>query len=163
MAFLTNGFNIGTDISLTITNNYGDILPLDFLGLVMEFDSESLDRELDVVPISDGGVPLFMTIPAGWRGRMMFTRTNGRFQEFWAEIFNAYHQNGIIPIWTLIASVLNRDGGIDDYLYSGAQFSKPRPGNYRSEKEVDMQMEFRASLMTSTGVVVPVLPLLLAA
>lgn len=161
--FSLAGFNIGTDVSITVLDNYGDVFPLDSLGLLMELDSESLDKELDVVPISDGGVPLFMTIPAGWRGRMMFTRTNGNFQQMFTEIFNAYFANGVIPIFSLQGSILNRDGSIDEFLFSGVQFSKPRLGNFRAEKEVDMQMEFRASTLSGTGVIVPFLPLLAAA
>ena len=65
--FVLNGFKIGTDVAVTMQDNLGDIFPLASLGLLTEFDSESLDRELEVVPITMGGVPLFMTIWAGAR------------------------------------------------------------------------------------------------
>lgn len=155
--FVLNGFSIGTDFSATMLDNFGDIFPLDSLGFLMEFDSESMDREIEVVPISQGGVPIFMTIWAGVRGRMMFTRTNGNFQNLIMDLMNAYFSNGVTPVFTIQATILNRDGSFDEMQYSGVQLSKPRFGNYRAEKEVDQQVEFRASLATRTGAAAPFL------
>lgn len=151
MSFNINGFNVGTDFSATVLSNIGITFPLDNFGLLMEADMESMDREIDVVPISGGGVPVFQTIWAGLRGRFMFTRQNGNLQQAIADLMAAYHGAGIIPNFTVMCSVLNRDGSIDEYILTGVQFSKPRFGNFRSEKEVDMQIEFRASLMVTTG------------
>lgn len=151
MGFNLNGFNVGTDFSATMSDNFGDIFPLDALGLLMEFDSQSLDKEIDVVPISQGGVPVFMTLWSGVRGTMGFTRTNNNLQSLIMGLMNSYYTAGITPIFNIGASVLNRDGSIDEFMYTGVQLSKPKFGHYAAEKEVDMGLEFRASLLTATG------------
>jgi len=149
--FSVNGFNVGTDFSATLQDNFGDLFPLDSLGLLTEFDSESMDRELEVIPISGGGVPVFQTIWAGVRGRIMYARTNGSLANVVTGLMSAYHDAGIIPQFSMASAVLNRDGSIDEYLHTGLQLSRSRFGNYRSEKEVDQQVEIRAGRMIVTG------------
>lgn len=157
MTVSIQGFNVGTDASFVVADNFGDYFPLELLGPVMDFESEALDRELEVVPISNGGVPEFQTVWAGVRGRITYTRVNGQFQQIVADLMSAYFDFGIIPIFTIGGAVLNRDGSIDEYLYTGVQFSRPRLGDYRAEREVTMGLEFRASRMFVTGPSVPVL------
>ena len=157
MPFTVQGFNVGTDFSAMLMDNFGDIFPLSQFGLVMDFESESLDRELEVVPISDGGVPLFQTIWAGVRGRISFTRQNGQLQQMISDLMGAYHDFGVIPEFEIAAAVVNRDGSVDEYLYHAVQLSRPHFGDYRAEKEVTMRLEFRASRMVVTGSAVSVL------
>jgi hypothetical protein len=157
MAFFINGFNVGTDFVASMTDNFGDAFPLDAFGLMTEFESESLDRELEVVPINRGGVPMFQTIWAGMRGRMGFVRSNANLSSLMIDLMRSYHRFGVIPIFTLQAAVLNRDGSLDEYLYDGVQLSRPRIGNFRAEKEVDQAIEFRASTISRTGAGAPFL------
>jgi hypothetical protein len=145
------GYNVGTDASVTISDQFGDVFPADLLGHLMEFDSESEDTELKIIPITNGGVPIYQTIPGGYMGNMQFARVNGNFQAMVSELWNAYHQQGLITQLSLTLNVLNRDGSVDEYLWSNMQIKKPRFGNFRHEKEVDMRMGFSASLMTISG------------
>jgi hypothetical protein len=138
------GFNVGTDAVITIADDQGDSFPAEALSHIMEFDSESEDTELKIVPISGGGVPIHMTIWSGVRGRMMFTRVSGAFQAMILELMSSYYNAGLIPIWTIYLTVMNRTMTIDEYIYTGTQFSRPRFGNFRATKEVDMQIEFRS-------------------
>lgn len=145
------GYNVGTDASVTIADQFGDVFPADLLGHLMEFDSEADDTELKIVPITNGGVPIFQTIPGGYSGNMQFTRVNGAFQAMVAELYGLYHSQGLITQLSISVSVLNRDGSVDEYLFSNCQIKKPRFGNFRHEKEVDMRLGFSASLMTISG------------
>jgi hypothetical protein len=151
MAFFVAGYNVGTDFSASMLDNFGDAFPLDAFGLMTEFESESLDKELEVIPINQGGVPVFQTIWAGVRGRMGFVRSNTNLTSLVIDLMQTYHKFGVIPIFTMAASVLNRDGSIDEYIYTGVQLSRPRFGNFRSEKEVDQAIEFRAGRLKRTG------------
>ena len=151
MAVFLNGFNIGTDLSATVTNDFGDNFTLEALGLLTEFEVESLDKELEVMPISQGGVPVFQTVWSGWRGRLGFARADFSLQQMAIDMQDAYFNNGVITQFSMFVSVLNRNGSIDEYQLTGVQFSKPKPGNFRAEKEVDMTMEFKASRMSGTG------------
>jgi hypothetical protein len=151
------GFNIGTDSSIIIADDYGDVFPAEALSHLMEVDYESEDVELKIIPITGGGVPIYMTIWAGIRGHLLFTRVSGGMQAMIASLMDAYFTNGTVPFFTLTQTVLNRDGSMDSYLLTGGQWSRPRFGNYRATKEVDMRLEFRASQMTLTGGVSPFL------
>lgn len=146
-----NGFNVGTDFSATMVNNFGDIFPLEELGNLTEFESESLDKELEVTPISNGGVPIFQTIWGGVRGSIGFARANANLESMVMDLMSAYHDAGVIPQFTLSAAVLNRDGLVDTYTLTGMQLSKPKFGSYTGLKEVDQRIEFRASRMKKSG------------
>ena len=151
------GFNIGVDASVTIADDVGDVFPAEALSHITEFDSESEDTELKVTPISGGGVPIHMTIWNGVRGRMMFARVSGAFQAMIVELMDMYYDEGQVPFFTVYVDVMNRDGTIDEYVYTGVQFTRPRFGNYRATKEVDMQLEFRAARCSLAGGVTPFL------
>lgn len=157
------GFNIGTDASVTVADNFGDAFPVDHLGLMMAFESDYDDTEIKVVPITGGGVPLFQTVWVGGHGNLMFTRRNGNLEQMILELANAYHHAGIIPVFSLLTSVLNRDGSVDERLYTGVQFNRPKFGNYRALKEVDQALQFSFGLCTPVGGATPFLTGLAAA
>ena len=148
---VVNGYNVGTDASLTITDNYGDSFSADQLGYLMDFESESEDVQLKITPVTNGGVPIYQTIWNGISGKMTFTRANANFQQAFMDLMNAYYTNGVIPQFTISLNVRDRNGAIDEYLYTGVQFEKPRFGNYRATKEVDMSLAFKASQMQPNG------------
>lgn len=154
---VVNGFNIGTDCSVVISDSFGDLFPAEALGHLIEFEAETMDHELEVVPITLGGAPIFQTIWAGARGRMSFARYNGVLTQFILSLMAAYHELGIIPQFSITENVLNRDGTVDEYLFTGVQFNKPRFGNFRAQKEVDQTIEFRASRMIGVGAITPLL------
>lgn len=162
MPLSVQGFNIGTDISVVIQDSSGDIIYATDLGQLMDFDAEAEDIELKIVPISNGGVPIIQDIPAGWRGSLMFTRVNGAFNQFRIDTENAFFDSGLIQQFTIQCSVLNRDLSVDEYQFIGVQFVKPRFGNFRADKEVDMRMDFRAARLLTTGASTPLLSLLAA-
>lgn len=157
------GYNIGTDLSVVVSDDQGDVFPLEALGHVMDFESEADDSELKIVPISNGGKPLFQTIWVGGHGTIMFSRVNGNLQKMTLELMAAYHQAGLIPIFSLSTNILNRDGSVDGYLYTGVQFSKPKFGGYRALKEVDQNLSFSWSDCVATGGAAPFLAGLAAA
>src|ERR1039458_4653290 len=145
------GYNIGSDAACVITDDGGDVFPLDALGHVMDIDTEANDSVIKVVPISNGGVPIFQVVWDGGTGKFMFTRVNGNLQRMVLDIMAAYHQRGIIPQFTLSISILNRDGTVDEYLYTGVQFTKPKFGNFKAMKEVDQTLDFVWSQCVATG------------
>jgi hypothetical protein len=151
MAVTVQGFNIGTDASVTISDSFGDVFTANDLGYLMDFDSEADDSEIKITPITGGGVPVFQTVWNGGRGRLMYTRMNGNFQQMILDLMAAYYSSGIIPQFALSLSVLNRDSSVDEYLYTGMQFTKPKFGNFRALKEVDQAVDFVWSQCVATG------------
>lgn len=146
-----NGFNVGTDLSFTVTDSLGDVFIDGDLALLTEFESESEDQELKYVPITTGGVPIYQTLWSGIRGHMMFARFGNAFTQLFIDLQNAYYVNGIIPQFQMLVSVRNRDSSIDEYLYTGMQFNRPRFGTFRATREVDLRVEFKAATIQTTG------------
>lgn len=152
-----NGYNVGTDVSLSISDSYGDVFPAEALAHITEFDCESDDVEIKVTPISFGGVPIYQTVWNGIRGRLMFARVNGSFQSMVINLMDSYFNLGNIPFFTITETVMNRDGTVDEYMYVGCQWVRPRFGNFRATKEVDMSFDFRAQRAVLTGALTPFL------
>lgn len=151
------GYNIGTDIGVSVADNFGDAFPIDALGLMMDFDSTADSSIIKVVPITNGGKPLFQTVWNGGTGKISFTRVNGNLQSMALELMAAYHTLGIIPVFSIAASILNRDGTIDEYLYSGVQWNMPHFGNFAALKEVNQSIDFSWSDCIKTGAASPFL------
>lgn len=159
----TAGYNIGTDASVVVTDNYGDVFPLDSLGHVMDIDTEADDTAIKIVPISNGGKPVHQVVWAGGHGNFLFTRVNGNLQRMILDLMQAYHERGVIPQFALSINVLNRDGTVDEYLFTGVQFTKPRFGNFKAMKEVDQRLDFVWADCIATGGSQPFLQALAAA
>jgi hypothetical protein len=156
------GYSIGTDIGVVVSDDQGDFFPIDALGLLMDFDSQATDSLIKIVPITNGGKPLFMTVWVGGHGRMMFTRQNGNLQAMILELMSAYHTQGLIPQFSIATNILNRDGTVDEYLYSGVQWTTPHFGNFKALKEVDQALDFSWSDCVKTGGATPFLTALAA-
>src|SRR6185312_1608192 len=142
MAVTVNGYNVGTDSSLTVLDSFGDVFMSDDLGYLMSFESEATDQMNKITPISQGGVPILQTIWNGGTGSLMYTRFGPSFQQLFLDLASAYHDSGTIPQFQVSLNVKNRDGSIDEYLYAGVQFTRPRFGTFRGIREVDMRVDF---------------------
>ena len=150
---IINGFNVGTDVNFVLQDQYGDVLSASMLGHLIEFESQSNDKPLEVTPITTGGVPVYQTVWNGITGDMRFARVNGVFQQVFSDLMASYFVAGIIPQMTLQTQVRNRDGSVDTYMHIGFQFSKPRFGSFVATKEVDLRVSWMASTMVSkTGI-----------
>lgn len=151
VAINNSAYNIGTDVSIVVSDDQGDVFPLDALGHVMDFDTDADDTEVKVTPISNGGKPLFQTVWAGGHGRIMFTRVNGNLTRMVLELMAAYHDVGLLPIFALSTNILNRDGSVDEFIYTGVQWNRPKFGNFRALKEVDQSLDFSWSDCRAVG------------
>jgi hypothetical protein len=157
------GFNIGTDASVSAEDNFGDSFPLGALGRLMTFESDVDDAEVKIIPIDNGGVPIFQTVWSGGHGMIGFTRLNGNLEQMIIDLMTAYHSFGIIPEFTVFSSILNRDGSIDERMYKGVQFNKPKFGRFAAIKDVDQGLGFSFGRVVSTGGATPFLTGLAAA
>lgn len=157
MATVINGYNVGTDVSFAIMDQYGDVFSEDMMGLMTEFDMRSTDIKLKVTPINNGGVPVNQTLPNGLRGTMLFVRTGPSFAQLYMDIQNGYYDAGTISQFYISMNVRNRNGTIDEYQISGLQFADWNFGNFRGTKEVDLHLAFEASQMYGSGTLAAVL------
>jgi len=162
VAFGINGsFNIGQDVSVVWQHlESGVVIPASAFGHLMEFDASQEDTVLKIIPITDGGRPKLNTVYHGWRGHMMFTRFNGNLTGVLGTLEANFYKARQLSHWNFQATVLNRDGTTDQYLWVNGVVTAGTQGNWRSDKEVDMRVEFQAESMQVTGGVGVLIPLL---
>lgn len=146
-----NGFNVGTDVSFAISDQFGDVIPAGLMGHLIEFESQSNDKSIEVIPITTGGIPIYQTVWSGITGDMRFARVNGYYQQAFSDLMDLYFASGVIAQMVLQARVRNRDGSVDTYVYTGFQFSKPRFGAFHATREVDLRVSWMASTMVSAS------------
>jgi hypothetical protein len=151
VATVINGFNIGSDVSFAIMDQYGDVFSEDMLGLMTQFDIRSVDVKMKVTPISNNGVPINQVIPNGLRGTMTFVRIGPAFSQLYMDLSQGYFTAGIITQMYIMMNVRNRDGSVDEYQLDGVQLSDWDFGDFRGTKEVDCKMSIEASQMYGSG------------
>jgi hypothetical protein len=156
--FVLNGFNIGQDISVQFQSDGGvagglggGTFTADNLGHLMNFSAEIIDKEIDVIPISNLGRPLYDTVYHGWRGKLTFTRVNGQLTNLLADLMNKFFNSGTRVHFNISVTVLNRDGTTDRVNFTQCSLSKGTFGDFKADKEVDQSFSFRAQNMTSTA------------
>ncbi len=153
MPVVTNisGYNVGSDVSFAIMDQYGDVFSEDMMGLLTQFDLRSVDLKLKVTPINRGGRPQLQTLPNGLRGTMTFVRVGPAFNQMYMDLSAGYFGAGIIPQFYIAMNIRNRDGSVDEYQIDGVQFSDWNFGDFRGTKEVDLRLSIEASEMYGSG------------
>lgn len=145
------GYNVGSDVSFAIMDQYGDVFNESMLGLLTQFDIRSVDVKMKVTPISNGGVPVNQVIPNGLRGTMTFVRVGPAFSQLYMDLSQGYFDSGIISQMYIMMNIRNRDGSVDEYQLDGVQFSDWDFGDFRGTKEVDLKVSLEASQMYGSG------------
>lgn len=158
-----NGFSIGTDLSATLSDEYGDVFPAGDLGHLRSIDLNFDMETLKIQPITRGGRPLYLSIPSGLTGNMRFTRFNGSITSIFTNLYNAFYTAGLLPKWTLSMKVANRDGTTDSYLVTGMVLARPSFGTFEDIREVDQALEFMGETVLSTSNLASIVPALTAA
>jgi len=155
-----NGYNIGTDISLTMSNDFGDQFTAVSLGHLMRVEATMDFEQLKVTPITGGGLPLYEAVPNGASGTMEFTRYNGGMTAVFANLMNAFYNQGILPHWNIEVNVMNRDMTVDAYNFQGAVFSRPQFGNFDGIRETTQTLEFAFNRIAMPANVTSLIPAL---
>lgn len=144
---ITGDINVGQDISITFTNDTGQVVPADSLGLVMNFTAKSENIKLKVTPISHRGRARRRSIPNGWNGSIKWTRINGNVTKLIAGLSNDFYETGALRLFSLSATITNRDGSQDKYLFTNCSLSDGDFGNFEANKEVEQELSFEAEAM----------------
>lgn len=146
-----NGFNVGSDVSFAIMDQFGDVFSESMLGLMTQFDIRSVDTKMKVTPISQGGVPVLQNIPNGLRGTMTFVRVGPAFSQLYVDLSQGYFNAGLISQMSIEMTIRNRDGSTDNYQIDGVQLSDWDFGDFRGTKEVDCRLSIEAAQMYTAG------------
>ncbi len=148
---VNNAFNIGTDVSGTLADAYGDNFSLADLGNLMTINVTFDMQEIKIIPITNGGKPIYLSIPSGLTGSMEFTRVNGALTSLFTSLYDAFYNAGLLPHFSLSLNVLNRDGNVDEYLLPQLVLQRPDFGNFNRIEEVPQRLEFSGPTIVSVG------------
>jgi hypothetical protein len=157
-----NGFNIGTNITVTISDQFGDVFNAGDLGHLQEIGANFDMEMLKISPITRGGKPMYLAIPSGLSGTMRFTRFNGALTSMFTQLYQLYYNNGILPKFTITVSVINPDSTTDQYIFTGVVFSRPGFGDFQNIREVDQGFSWNAENCVSTSNLSSIVPALAA-
>ncbi len=146
-------FNIGTDASILISDQYGDIFSAADLGDLMTINVNFDLHLLKVVPITNGGIPLYKAIPNGLTGHMDFVRNDGSITSIFTSLYNAFYTAGVTPSFSITITVLNHQGTSDEYIIPSAVFHAPTFGEFSGITEVRQKIEFSGPTILSTSMV----------
>ena len=56
------GFNVGTDVAFSLSDNYGDVFIDSSMGYLDDFESQGRTHMLSIMPITTGGMPIHQCI-----------------------------------------------------------------------------------------------------
>ena len=157
MANLLNNFNIGQDVSIQITDDQGNTRDITDFGHLIDFSWKAETQELKVIPVTNGGRPIYNTIWQGVSGTFKWTRFNNAGQYFVIALMNNFYSLHLLPKFTIQVTVLNHDGSVDSYIATNAVFLNPSMGQFVADKEVMYEMSFKADNFVS-AVGAPALP-----
>ncbi len=141
---IPNAFSVGQDLSCSITDPVSGITRnLDEFGHLESFKVTAIDKEIEVAPISRGGVHLYQTLWAGCELDIRWAKVYAALEYFWTQLQNNYFDLHLLPSFMFNASVINRDGSVDEFAFTGAAVSKPTLGDYEGAKQVNNGMKAR--------------------
>lgn len=139
---LPNAFNVGQDFSGTISDGTYT-RNLDEFGHLESFNGRALTKKIEVAPISRGGKHLYRTLYAGAEVKIRWARAFAALQYFWTALQNNYFNNHTFTSFVIAGSVINRDGTIDEHLFTGCEVDDPDFGDFEGAKQVNNEMNLR--------------------
>jgi hypothetical protein len=144
----TNTFNVGTDLSLTITrNDTGAAVTLD--GKKTDFRSKAKDRLIESQPIDNGGVPDHRVVAGGWSGSIAVDRATDDFAALFAFLEANYYAGGGQVYFTIVSTEPNANKSkTSRYLYSNCVFHGYDPGSWTKEAKVSATIDFDCAQRT---------------
>lgn len=148
---IANSFNIGTNLNFVVSDQYGDTFSASDLGNLMSMDLTLDMHQLKVTPITNGGYPIYQSIPNGLTGSMDFVRVNGNITSMFTMLYNAFYTAGTLPQFTMSISVLNGLGNVDQYTLPNLVFHNPDFGRFSGISEVSQKIEFSASTIIANS------------
>lgn len=148
--FGRSDFNVGQDISVTITTSQGDTFSAEELGHLVDIDVDNEREMVRVKPCSNGGKVLRMGIPQGVKGKLTFARINSQLDKLRINADQLWYTSKIETTVSFQFLIQNRDGTTDSYMIQNASIGSGKMFGGKADKEVDQDLAFEAAQMTQT-------------
>lgn len=146
----TGSFLIGTDLSLTITNNAsGTNILLD--GHRTNFTQKSDDTVLKSETIDNGGLVDLRVIPNGWSGTIEVDRGSGDFDALFANGEAQFYAGANQQFFSMTVKTPNkRTGGSDTFIFQNVVFHGYEPGSYQKTSITKATVNWTAQQRTAS-------------
>lgn len=132
-------FNIGRDLTLTISVN-GSVV--NELGLLTETSFKADWSMKKVTPTNKGGITVARSIFGGYDVECHITRQDSTADDFFSMLEANWIAGGQDPDVTLLETVRNPDGSVDQYNYIDGTIAPEGDGIYKGLDESTMSVKF---------------------
>lgn len=132
-------FNIGRDLTLSISVN-GSIL--NELGLLTETTFKADWQLKKVVPTNNYGITVARSIFGGYDVECHITRQSSITDDFFFMLEQNWENGGVDPDISLLETVRNEDGTIDQYNYINGTIQPQDSGVYKGLDETTIVVKF---------------------
>lgn len=135
-----NNFNVGRDVTLNLVGFDGVIK--DFT-LLTHFDSKQQANHIQVKGID--GVVRHLMIPDGWDGSLDYERQDDSIDSYFASLEQSYYDGQNIAAATITETIVQPNGSIVQYRFTGVMFKLDDAGGYTGDQTVKMKISWVAS------------------
>lgn len=127
-------FNVGTDLSIAITNNSnGASVTLD--GRLVRFHVDEKDDMIESTPIDYGGLVDHRVLPHGLTGEIEVDRNSDPFSALIAFLDAQFYAGGPQTFFTITTVERYANGsGQGEYLHTMVAFHAYKPGMWQRER-----------------------------
>ena len=133
------GFNVGKDVSLTITTASG---PLTLSGL-NSFTAKPMFTDIKSKRLD--GMTYFAEIPDGWTGTFKLDRTDPSIDTFFAALEASYYAGTNTPAGTIQQVIAETDGTTTTWQYTGVVLKLDDAGDWKGDARVEQTFTFNAT------------------
>lgn len=137
-------FNVGQDVSVTITSNFGDRYAAEELGHLEDIEVDEDRNIIGVKGITGGGRVNKMSVPQGVKGKLMFARINGALAKLKIDHDQRWYQRKQSTFYNLQIQIVHRDGQVKNYLIPRAVLGSGKALDGKPDKQINQDFVFEA-------------------
>lgn len=150
-ASLKGTFNLGTDKTVTITNNSTG-QPIDLGGRMTSFKADPKIKNITSEPIDNAGYNQMRQAYDGWTITMEVDRSTGAFDLLNYQLESAYHSQQPQTYFTITESTFNSENqAYTTAVYNYCLLELTTSGQFKKDDRVSVTIKAESQLRTVTG------------
>ena len=149
--YVKGTFNIGTDLSVTVTNNSTG-QPIDLGGRLTSFKADPKIKNIVSEPIDNSGYNQTRQAYDGWTGTLEIDRATGAFELLVSNLEAAYHSQQPQTYFTITTTSFNSENsGYTTCVYNYCILEATTTGTWKKDDRVSVSIKFEAQNRVVTG------------
>ena len=134
-----NGYSVGRDVTLDIVDPLRGILRF---SIKTGWSSEPMYTELTSKGLD--GTNRFADIPEGWTLKFDLDRGDAAVDSYFAAQEALYFAGGVVPYVSVTETIVNPDGTLSQFRYTGIAMRITNAGSWKSDAKVEQSISGRA-------------------